>query len=143
MATTQPREGTGPFRWDRGGWFGGLLGSTAWLVVGAAFMASRAPAVSAAWLACFAAANGVGIWLWARRDRVRPFPAIQAMMLSVGLAGLAAFSALDVLAPGQDFGPVGTPRQGYAAMLIVPLLMAQFALLESLGRRQGRPGGRG
>jgi hypothetical protein len=141
MATTRPRSGPGAFQWNAGAWFGSLLGSTAWMLVGAVIMATRAPVVSLAWLSCFALSLGVGIWLWSKRGRIRPYPAIQGMLLAVGVSGLLAFALLDGLGTGEDFGLLGTPREGYRAMLIVPGLMAWFASLEWACRRRSAGGG--
>lgn len=135
MSTKRPMAGPGAFQWNRGGWFGGLMGSTAWLVVGAAVMASRSPIVASIWVACFAASNAFGFRLWACRDRIRPYPAIQALLVAIGAAGLLAFAALDVLGPREAPELVGAPREGYLAMLIVPGLMAQFALMERSSRK--------
>jgi hypothetical protein len=111
------------------------------MLVGAVIMATRSPVVSLAWLGCFALVLGVGLSLWGNRGRIRPYPAIQGLLLAVGISGLLAFASLDALGSGEDFDLVGTPRQGYLAMLIVPGLMAWFAILERTSRRHSAGGG--
>lgn len=134
MDTICPLEPTGCFQWNAGAWFGSQLGGSAWMLVGSATMTPGSPILAGAWLACFATANGVGLWLWRRRDRVRPYPAIQALLLTLGVCGVAAWLALWALGTGAR-AAVGSPRQGIFAMGIVPLLMAWFALMEHHGRR--------
>ncbi|MFO0810484.1 MAG: hypothetical protein U0746_17805 [Gemmataceae bacterium] len=127
--TTTP----GYFRWNAGGWFGGQLGGTAWLFVGAVVLVPSAIGVAVVWLACFTVANVVGAWLWFRRDRIRAYPAIQLLLVTCGVSGLVAWLALDAL--GSDAARVlASPRQGYLAMLIVPAMMAWFAVMEHAAR---------
>src|SRR5262245_20825119 len=91
MPAASPITGPGYIHWNAGGWFGGQVGGTSWLLVGAAVLAPQAPAVAAIWLAGFAAANAVGLWLWRRRTRFRPHTAFQAMLLACGISGLLAW----------------------------------------------------
>jgi hypothetical protein len=98
-AIQRPLPGPGLFQWNTGAWFGGQLGGTGWLLPGAAVLAPQAPALAAVWLLCFAAPNALGVWLWRRRDRVRPHPALQALVLVITLSGLVAVAALDVAGP--------------------------------------------
>ncbi len=153
MAKEYPMRGPGQFQWNTGGWFGGQLGGTLWILVGAATLVLETTGVAAWWLLCFAAANGVGLAMWRRRDRLPPYPAIQALLAVCGLAGLLAVSAL------HAFGPVSARRmlawrQGnpmpeavsggslvsiYALLILgVPTMMAWFAVMEWAGRRARR-----
>jgi hypothetical protein len=72
MESKEPLPGPGRFQWNLGAWFGGQIGGTAWMLVGAVVLAPHAPEVAGVWLACFAASNAIGSWLWWRRDRLRP-----------------------------------------------------------------------
>jgi hypothetical protein len=143
--------GPGCFQWNTGAWFGSQLGGTAWMLVGAAVLALQAPAVAAVWLACFALANALATWLWRQRDRLRPYAALQLLVLMVGGGGLLALVALDALRPADaplnllwednQLRAVNMPpseyRKGYLLLLVMmPLGMAFFALQEWSGRRQ-------
>ncbi|RUL87468.1 hypothetical protein [Tautonia sociabilis] len=141
MAIREPRAGPGPFQWNGGAWLGSLLGGTAWLLVGAVSLAARAPTAALCWLACFAATNAVGGWLWSRRDRIRPGPAIQALLLTIGLGGLLAFLSLERFAPSA-IDSVLEGRRSYLVLLIVPALMIWFALLDRQARQEAGPAGR-
>ena len=139
MQADHPVTGHGHFHWNAGGWFGSQCGGTSWLLVGAAVLAPRAPVVAVVWFAGFVVANAVGAWLWRRRDRLRPHTAIQLLLLVCGLSGLLAWLTLDGLRP--DVVPLtGWPRRWYLALLVVPALMAWFAVLEHAARvRSGSP----
>src|SRR5579871_2566901 len=99
MTVKVPMSGPGCFQWNLGAWLGGQLGGTAWMLVGAAILAFEAPAAAAAWLVCFAMANALGAWMWRQRDRLRPYAALQLLVVVVGGCGLLALVALDVLRP--------------------------------------------
>jgi FtsH-binding integral membrane protein len=136
-----PEKQTEPgyFQWNSGAWFGGQLGATAWLAVGAGVLASQSGAMAAIWLTCFLIANAIGTLLWRNRGRIRPYPAIQWLLLVSGVCGLIAWSSLTVNHPdlAKHLNLAGAdPRRGYFAFLIVPALMAWFALLQYGAKRQ-------
>lgn len=150
MSTKDPRPGPGQFQWNAGGWFGGQLGCTLWILVGAATLVLESPGVAAWWALCFAAANAVGLAMWRRRDRLRPFPAIQGLIAACGLAGLLAVAALHAFGPDsaklgvswrdgrlvREAVPGGSLLSIYAILLLgVPAMMAWFAVMERAGRR--------
>jgi hypothetical protein len=150
MGAKEPMLGPGQFQWNTGGWFGSQLGCTAWMLVGAAVIAPQAPLVAAWWACCFVIANAVGTGLWWRRDRLSPYPAIQALLATVAVAGLLAVVSLHLFGPADvrlgvgirdgrfvlDHTPGNTLRSGYAALLVgVPVMMAWFAFMERAGRR--------
>ncbi len=109
------------------------------MLVGAAMLARPAPAMACAWLVCFAAANAIGSWLWRRRDGLRPYPAIQLLLLACGATSLSAWFLLDFFLPGV-IQLMGWSRSGmYFALLIVPALMAWSALLEHSTKSKSQP----
>ena len=135
VPTIDPASRPSHFSWNAGGWFGSQVGCTAWLLTGAVFLAPLAPRNAACWLACFVIANGIGTWLWSSRGWIRPYLAIQLLLLVCGICGLVAFSSLDMTRP-DVVRTVGERRQGYLALLILPALMAWFAVLEHGSRSQ-------
>jgi hypothetical protein len=100
MTVNGAMPGPGHFQWNAGGWFGSQLGGTIWMLIGAAVLLPAAPDVATVWLIGFTVANAIGAWLWRRRDRVRPYPAMQALLLACVASGLAALAALHALRPG-------------------------------------------
>ncbi len=135
MAAKQPMVGSGVSQWNGWMWFGVQVGSTTWILLGAAGMAPWAPGVAAVWLLCFAVANGLGTWLWRRRDRMAPHPAYQLLVLSICGSSLSALLTLDW------FWPQGVPRESlreaYAVCLFEPVAMALWYILERRVAKQG------
>jgi hypothetical protein len=129
MPADYPSPGSGSLHWNAGGWFGSQLGGTAWLLVGAAVLAWQAPAVAVVWLAAFVVTNALGVWLWRRRARFRPYSALQLLLLTCGGSGLLACFLLDRLRPDVAERMGWTPS-GYRMFVIVPALMAWFAIRE-------------
>lgn len=150
MSSKMPQFGPGHFQWNTGGWFGSQLGGTCWLLVGAAVLGVQEPGVAAWWACCFATANAVGTGLCLRRNRVRPYPTIQALLATCAITGLLAVIALHLFGPADvrlgvgwrddrlvlEDVPGGTLRPAYAALLVgVPVMMGWFALMERAGTR--------
>ena len=133
MNAIAPMPGSGHFQWNTSGWFGSQLGGTVWMLAGAASCARQAPRIATVWLGCFLFAIIIGTWMWRRRDRLRPYPALQVLLLVVGVSGLVALISVDALRPASlrlDMPP-SEMRMGFRALLIgVPVLMAWFALQE-------------
>jgi hypothetical protein len=136
MPAKEPMKGPGCFQWSTGGWFGSQVGSTCWMVVGGVPLAFHAPLIGVTFLICFAVANAIGTWLWLRRDRLRPYSAIQMLLLVIAICGLVALVTFDVLRPASvrldltsQYG--GDLDKGYLFFLVgVPLGMVWFHLME-------------
>ena len=135
MTNTSPIAGGGRFQWNTGGWFGSLLGSTAFLIVGAVSFASPSPTLSAIWFSCFAVAVAVGIYLWARRTAFSPYPAIQILLLACGISAAVAIIAAICMAPNILIAVQLTPTKSLLLLLLFPAMMLWFHVLESNARR--------
>jgi hypothetical protein len=118
MTSNEPVKGAGCFQWSAGGWFGSQLGSTCWMLVGGVWLAVLAPLIGVIWLVCFAVANAVGTALWLRRDRLRPYPAIQILFLVIAICGLLAVGTFDVLRPAS-VRPDSTTENGRSLLGIM------------------------
>jgi hypothetical protein len=139
-------QGEGAFQWNAGGWFGGQLGATVWLLVLAGVLLVRegwAPALAAALGGLVP--NVVGTALWLRRDRLAPYPAIQTLFAVAGLSVLAAAVALARLDALPEMSPNEPAGWRHAWLLLLyPGLMLMAFFQERGARRRGagtRPGG--
>jgi hypothetical protein len=135
-------KGPGRFPWNSAGRFGSQLGGTLWLLVGALARVPHAPDDAAVWLACFAVANAIGIGLWTRRNRIWPYPALQALQLVCGGSGLVALIARHVLRPGLR---ITRPTGNYLAdeprlMLWLLILVAPMMPWSHFGEWGARKG---
>ena len=131
--TTQEDAGRGHFQWNRGGWFGGQVGATLWLLLLGATLLAKGHGVGAVALLLGLAANGVGVALWRRRDRMEPYPAIQLMIGACGLAALLAVLAVSLSDPSPEAQEM-TPS--LPLLLVYPALMALFHLQERAARKR-------
>ena len=89
-AGSDAKRGDGAFQWNVGGWFGGQVGATLWLIGLGVLLLVQGRLVGAGVLALGLAPNALGGLLWSRRARVSPYPAIQALVGASGLCALAA-----------------------------------------------------
>jgi hypothetical protein len=137
MEITERNDRTTGFRWNGGAWFGAQIGGTLWLLVGAGVLV-RTPGVAAVWLASFVLANGIGIALWRRRDRIAPHAAMQRLFAVTGACALVAMIAADqagLLAGSRGIAP--SRWAAYTAILVYPLLMLVFFMRERKSRECG------
>lgn len=130
------------FQWNAGGWFGGQFGCTAWLLPASALTAPRSPIVGLVGLGCFVAANALGVAIWRRRDRIAPYPAYQALLLTCCVFGVAFLTVLHLLSPGLDIEGLGgahmedDPRMIPVLIGITAALSGWFHAMEHAARRQ-------
>jgi len=144
------RQGPGRFQWNQGGWFGGQIGCTAWLLPTGLILLFQKPFIGIIWLTLFAAINGFGCWMWSWRDRLLPFPAIQMLLTACGVGGLIALGALAYLAPDLPLPEItsrdgrialvayhgmGIPQLAISLLLLILALMGAASLTERSVRR--------
>jgi hypothetical protein len=131
-----PKEGSGKFQWNTGGWFGAQIGSTLWLFLLGAMILNTNTIIGTILLSLFILPNMAGWLLWRERQRIEPYPAIQALLGMIGFSSLFAVIILDLsgyitrLEPGMR----DSPKQAYWYILIFPVLMIAFHFLNSRGK---------
>ena len=113
MAVKQPRPGIGQYQWN-GGWFGGQIGGSAWLLPTGLILLFQFEILGIIWLSIFAAIQVIGFWMWNRRDRLDPFRSIQVLLIACGIGGLLAIGAFHFRVSGSDFAlrEVSSPQGG-------------------------------
>ena len=87
----------------------------------------------AAAVTLFLLANGFGTFMWARRGRIRPYPAIQTLIVVAGAASLAATWVLDTRGHFESLGigaQVSAPSMYVALTLMIPGLLFLFRVIE-------------
>ncbi len=127
----EARRGTGAFQWNRGGWFGAQLGGTLWLLLLGLLLLSQGDPAGFGPLGLALTANGVGLLLWRRRDRIAPHPGLQLLVTVCGVAAAGGIASLVLW--GET-----PPAEGFAAgwfLLVYPSLMLVFLLQERQARR--------
>jgi len=132
MTENEAQPKSGAFRWNAGGWFGAQIGATAWIALLGILLLFDAPLLGALVLALAAAPNVIGIILWRMRDRIRTYPAVQALIVAAGLAGLMAIVSIDIA--GRI--PVRPRSSAYWSLLVYPAVMVVLHLQNRAARRR-------
>lgn len=138
MPKKTPRVGPGRFQWNAGAWFGAGIGASMWLAGAAAVLMRENVTASVVAMACFLVPNVAGIALFLRRDRVAPYPALQLLVLLIGLASMAFIVYLNRvgLAAAVD-RRLGFGERGF---ILVPVLfaglLAWFHAMERSARKK-------
>lgn len=137
VGSKEPKRGKGSFQWNAGGWFGGQIGGTIWMLLAGSLVLYQGSWLGAVILLFFLLPNVIGSLMWYRRDHISPYPAVQALMAVVGLFSLLTLAAFDVSGrfPGPGPHSQGSPRSLYWIMVIFPATMIMFHL-------QNRSGGK-
>lgn len=124
-------------QWNLGGWLGGQLGGTAWILV-AAILSFRVDVTTAVLvIALFLIANIIGIAIWRRRDRLSAYAGIQIFLPILGAVGLAAVYVLQsarIFEAIQVGATVSARSTYFIIILVIAALMLMFYF--QFGRRQ-------
>lgn len=82
-------------QWNAGGWFGGQLGGTCWMLVAAVLVAIKDLPAGAIVFVLFLVPNLLGTYLWSQRARIQIYPAMQILLLVIGGVSMAAVYVLE------------------------------------------------
>ena len=130
-----PLTGLGHFQWNWPGWFGSQAGCSAWMLFGGILLSLKSPWLGGYWVGMFVVLNAAGFWLYFRRDRILPYPAVQLLLLVCGVTSISAWTLLVVMRP--DLLPLmqATALKGYLCLMIIPGIMLSFHFKESAPTR--------
>jgi len=126
--------------WNLGGWFGGQLGGTLWILIAAALSAIRDLETGALVFVTFLIPNIIGTIMWQRRDRLSCYVAIQMVLLLVGVFSFLAVYILDRSNQWlaiQSGGQVSATSTYGLIILVVSLLLLMFYF--RFGRHPNEP----
>lgn len=133
------RHGAG-LRWNTGGWFGGQIGGTLWMLISALVLWSADGPVALPLLVCFAIPNVLATGIWIRRNRWRPLSALLTLFALIGAFSLAAIVVLDRAGSFARLGYGGNTTSGSMYFLIA-VLTPGLMLLVYFQDRSMRKGG--
>ena len=114
------------------------------MLILAVLIALKDPFVGGVVFVCFAVPNTIGWSLWKRRQRLRPYSAMQMLVVVEGVFALIAMAATH-LGHAMRHLPESSqtsPWAMYAALLVYPAVMFQFHVQER-GMRRGAQRSRG
>ncbi len=86
---------SGHMRWNLGGWLGGQVGGSCWMLVASLLAIPANLNAAAGVLGLFAVANFTGWQIWRRRDSLSPYKGLQMLIPVLGVTGIAAVFVLD------------------------------------------------
>ena len=81
--------------WNRGGWLGGQVGGSCWMLVAGLLSIPANLNAAIAVLGLFALANFLGWLVWRRRESLSPYKGLQMLIPILGASGIAAVYVLD------------------------------------------------
>jgi hypothetical protein len=129
---TEARPGKGYFQWSAGGWFGAQIGSSLWILLLGILYLAKSVTIGLCVIFCFLMNQLFCTLLWRRRAKTAPHRAIQLMLLFSGILALVSIILIDSSSGFADLEAVfpSIPLMWYAVLLIYPLMMSFFYLLE-------------
>ncbi len=124
--------------WNAGGWFGGQVGATLWMLVAGILTAVRDLTTGLIVVCLFVSANVVGLFLWVSR-KLSCYASTQIMVGFSGICGLSTVLILD-RANGweqiQSGGQISADSSYYLIGLVYIGLMLMFYLRFGRGRNK-------
>ncbi len=113
-------------RWNLGGWLGGQIGGSCWMLVAGLLSIPANLTVAFAVLGLFALANVAGWLVWRRRESMSPYMGLQILIPVLGATGIAAVYVLDSAGIYESIQVGGsvTASKTYAILVgVVAILM--------------------
>jgi hypothetical protein len=134
-ANKTARCGRGSIQWDSGGWFGGIIGGSSWLLFGALALLWQGELASSfvSGASCLLVLSLAG-WLWVRRDRIDPFHGLACVLILLSvLMPIVWFVCWDIPTdqPMPSLYWIRGVRSA-AACLIAPVILACFFARERI-----------
>jgi hypothetical protein len=116
----------GRMRWNLGGWLGGQVGGSCWMLVAGLLTIPANLTAAIGVLGLFAFANLAGWLIWRRRESLSPYMGLQMLIPVLGATGIAAVLVLDRAGVYESIqvGSSVTARETYAIFVgVVVVLM--------------------
>ena len=115
--------------WNRGGWLGGQVGGSCWMLVAGLLSIPANLDAAIAVLGLFALANFLGWLVWRRRESLSPYKGLQMLIPILGATGIAAVYVLDSagIYESTQVGASVTASETIAVLIgVVVVLMIMF-----------------
>jgi magnesium-transporting ATPase (P-type) len=132
------------FQWNAGGWFGGLFGSTAYILIIGLFVLFDSPRNGIPIVLCGVIPNLIGFLFWKRKDQINPYLALQASTFGIFIFATLFFAfivwGIDPKIASKYFAGV---EKAWWILLLFPALMINFWNIERNGRNRPQQGSEG
>lgn len=115
--------------WHAGGWLGGQIGGSCWMLIAGLLSYSADPTAAITVLGLFGLANLAGWLIWRRRDSLSQQKGLQMLVPVLGATGIAAVYVLESagIYESIQIGASVTAGETYAILAgVVVALMIMF-----------------
>ena len=112
-------------RWNLGGWLGGQIGGSCWMLVAGLLSIPANTNAAIAVLGLFALANLLGWLIWRRRESFSPYKGLQMLIPVLGTTGIAAVYVLDSAGIYESIqvGASVAAGESYAILIVVVVVL--------------------
>lgn len=137
---TDKNDTPSAFTWNSGGWFGGQIGSTLWLLILSFVLFSKDALVAWMCVASFLVLNAWGLYLWRHREHLSAYAGLQRFLLGASVV----IALVVVVVNGRGLSRLPAPgafvstHLPYWVLAVAPALMLMFYLRERQVRRGPR-----
>ena len=115
------------FQWNAGGWWGALLGGTAWMVPTAGVFLAKGDTVAAGVVAaCFATAVICGVTIWQKRETLRALFGFQLILGILGVLTFFVLASFQFLASAKAQAILQWTPWAWLLLLMFPAMMIHF-----------------
>ena len=119
------------FHWNAGGWFGSMLGSTAWMVPAEGLLCVRGNWIAAAIVViCFALASTCTIVFWNHQATLNARVAMQSMMLILCGLTTVVFLAFQFLTSAAFLAAIHWTPWAWLLLFIFPAMAIHFHFIQ-------------
>ncbi len=114
-------------RWNAGGWFGGQVGATAWILVSGILTAGRDLTTGMVVVQLFVIPNVIGVVLWLSRK----FSCYASTQILIGVAGVCGLAAVYILERAHAWSYIQTGGQvsAQSACWLIALIVSGLLLM--------------
>ena len=137
MTSYNPHKSPTGLQWNAGGWFGGQLGGTCWMLVAAVLISIKDLSTGAIVFVLFLVPNLLGTYLWSQRAKIEVYPAMQILLLVLGGVSMATVYVLERRAHWEAMQSGAVVRSS-SMYLLIPCLIGGLMLMFYLQHRRGR-----
>ena len=122
--------------WNAGGWFGGQIGATMWILIAGILTLVRDLTTGLIVVCLFASANVVGLFLWVSRQ----LSCYASTQILIGFSGVCGLATVCVLDRANGWEPIQTGGQisAYASYYLIGMVFGGLMLMFYLRFGRGR-----
>ena len=127
------------FRWNGGAWWGTTLGGTCWMIPFAIILAVHGDWAAAVIVSiCAVLAATGGIVMWQQRSRIKALPALQWMILILGILTTIILATVSTLASTPSKLALHWSPWVWGLLVLFPLMSLSFLMTQRQAEKELR-----